>query len=92
MSRLTCLANSETIVAIMRELANDHVRAAIRKEMERIGMTQQQLGQILREHQTWVSRRLTGTTQITVEDLARISAALSITPDAFFLAPQEQVA
>ena len=73
----------------MRVPASDTVRLAIRLELTRAGMTQQQLAGLLSEHDSWVSRRLTGITPLTVDDLDRIAYAMGL-PVATFLVEHDQ--
>ena len=55
--------------------------AACRAELARAGHSQTWLADQLNENKYWVSRRLAGTTDMSVDDVYRICAALGIAPD-----------
>lgn len=52
--------------------------ANVRAELARRNMSRAQLARLIDENDMWVSRRLSGTTAITVEDFVRIAAALNV--------------
>lgn len=54
--------------------------AACRAELARAGRSQTWLATEVGENKYWVSRRLAGTTDISVDDVYRICAALNIPP------------
>jgi transcriptional regulator with XRE-family HTH domain len=68
----------------------ESVAAAVRREVEKKGLTQDQLGELLGEGQWWVSRRLTGNVQITAADIIRFARVLEI-PVAELM-PEEETA
>lgn len=58
----------------------EQAAAALRAELARAGRNQTWLADELGESKNWVSRRLAGTTDITVDDLYRLCGALSVPP------------
>lgn len=54
--------------------------AACRAELARVGRSQTWLADELGENKYWVSRRLGGVTDMSVDDVYRICAALNIPP------------
>lgn len=54
------------------------VAKELRLYLMRRGMSQQRIADQLGEHQTWVSRRLTGQTEITLAELERLAVALDV--------------
>lgn len=59
--------------------SSDVIAANVRAEVARQNLTQQQVAdRIGGVGQWWVSRRLTGDTTITAEDLARFAEALNV--------------
>lgn len=60
----------------MRPPSAGTVPQILRDELDRMGMTQQQLARLLGERDNWLSRRLNGQTSITVDELERIAAAM----------------
>lgn len=54
------------------------VAEEIRVRMTRRRLSQTELANLLGERQWWVSRRVNGTTPITLDDLERIARALSV--------------
>ena len=54
--------------------------AACRAELARAGHSQTWLATQLNENKYWVSRRLGGATDISVDDVYRICAALNVPP------------
>lgn len=61
----------------MKETA-DAVAANVRAELGRQNMSRAELARRLDVAEMWLSRRLTGRTPITVEDLGRIATALGV--------------
>lgn len=59
-------------------MLSDQVRLAIQREVRRIGITQEHLGERLGEVQSWVSRRINGITVLTVDDVERFARALEL--------------
>lgn len=62
----------------MPTTTTEFTAAELRAEVARQALTQQQVAERMGEGQWWVSRRLTGDAQITVDDLVRFAAALQI--------------
>ena len=56
---------------------------ALRTEISKQGLTQQQLGERLGEGQWWVSRRLTGQVRMSVPELVRFAVALGVDAASF---------
>lgn len=75
----------------MRSAISDHVPRELRAELARIGMTQAQLASEVGVPQPWISRRLTGTVSMTLDDLDRINDALG-RPVRLTVEHQERVA
>lgn len=61
---------------------SDRVAAEIRAHLGRYNITGRELARRLDEQQNWVSRRLSGTVTITVNDLLRIARVLDVQPSA----------
>ena len=68
---------ARTLTRSRRPLA-DLVIEEIRVEMARQRLNQSDLARLLTEGQPWVSRRLSGATPMTLDDLERIARALRI--------------
>lgn len=71
---------ARTLTRNRRPLA-DLVLEEIRVEMARQRLNQSDLARMLQEGQPWVSRRLSASTPLTLDDLERIAVALRVTAD-----------
>lgn len=71
----------------VNETLSDYVAGEIRASLARQRTSGRELAEKLGVSRSWVSYRLTGTTEITVNDLQRIAAALGVEVAALLPAP-----
>jgi transcriptional regulator with XRE-family HTH domain len=69
----------------MSQSLSERVILAIRLEMVRQGLTVRELSERLGHAETWVHRRLNGTTRIDVRDLEALSTELRVPVSLFFV-------
>lgn len=86
MSRVDIQRNAMDARWVSGSLA-EHAAAHLRAEMARREITSQRLADQLGVSDMWVSRRMRGKTQITMEDLERLAEALGISVASFLPTP-----
>jgi transcriptional regulator with XRE-family HTH domain len=57
---------------------SERVAASVRAEMARRRVSQQALADVLGHSQAWISRRVSGEVEFTVDELRRVAAALVV--------------
>jgi transcriptional regulator with XRE-family HTH domain len=70
---------------VMSQSLSERVSLAIRIEMVRQGLSVRELAERLGHPDTWLHRRLNGTTSIDVPDLERLSRELKVPVSLFFV-------